>query len=440
MTVEAQEDMSFGRISAVARDSVADRLELRPGDELLSINGHPLRDVIDVRYYASEPLLRLRVRQEGNVRLFEVERRYDEPLGVEFVEPVFDRIRRCNNRCEFCFVSQMPRGLRPSLYVKDDDYRYSFLFGSYVTLSNLTEADWKRIYEQHLSPLYVSVHATEPDLRRQFLGNPDAPDVLNQLGRLAEMDVVVHTQIVVRPGVNDGSHLDRSIRDLAELHPAIRSVSIVPVGLTQYHRFDCRLHTETEMRAVLDRVSVWQSRLHEKLGVTFAYLSDEWYLRLGEDVPPIEHYDDLDLTENGVGLVRRFLETQQQPLRSRISDLESPTLVTGALFAPVLRSAVAGLPAQVVSVPNRFFGESVTVAGLLTAQDVIEELMSRDGDGVVVLPKAMFAGPEGQSLDEMWPADVKQALGRPVVVGATSDAVRAYRGRTGPADLTESQA
>lgn len=432
MTVGSPEDTPTGRISAVAKDSLADRLGFRPGDELLSINEHPLRDVIDVRYYASDPFLRMKAHREGALRIFEGERKYDEPLGLEFAEPVFDRIRRCNNRCEFCFVAQMPPGLRPSLYVKDDDYRYSFLFGSYITLSNLTEADWERIAEQHLSPLYVSAHATEPALRRRFLGNPDAPDILEQLGRLAEMGIVIHTQIVLRPGVNDGSHLDHSIRDLAGLYPAVRSVSIVPVGLTQFHRFDCRLHTATEMRAALDRVSGWQARLREELGVTFAYLSDEWYLRLGEGVPSIEHYDNLDLTENGVGLVRRFLDREEEMLRSQLSNLESPTLVTGTLFAPVLRSAVGGLSAEVVSVPNRFFGESVTVAGLLTAQDVIEQLEGRDDDGVVVLPAVMFAGPEGQSLDQMWPADVEQVLGRPVVIGATTDAARTSR-RMAPA-------
>lgn len=427
MTIGSQQGTSFGHISAVATDSLADRLGLRPGDELLSINGHPVRDVIDVRCYASEPLLRLRVRREGDLRLLEAERRYDEPLGLEFAEPVFNHIRRCNNQCEFCFVTQMPQGLRPSLYLKDDDYRYSFLFGSYITLSNLTEADWQRIDEQRLSPLYVSVHATELDLRRQFLGNPDAPDILEQLGRLAEMGILVHTQIVVRPGVNNGSHLDRSISELAGLYPAVRSVSVVPVGLTRYHRFDCRLHTEAEMRAVLDRVSGWQARLREELGVTFAYLSDEWYLRLGEDVPPIEHYNGLDLTENGVGLVRRFLDREEQMLKSLLSDLGSPTLVTGTLFAPVLRSAVVGFPADVVAVPNRFFGESVTVAGLLTAQGVIEYLKGRDVDGDVVLPAVMFAGPEGQSLDEMWPVDVEEALTRRVVIGETSDSVRISR-------------
>ncbi len=404
-----------GVISTVVPDGLVDRLGLEAGDELLSINGHPVRDVIDVRFYGSDPTLRLRVRRSGETHLFEAERRYDEPLGLTFVEPIFDRVRRCNNHCEFCFIAQMPQGLRPSLYVKDDDYRTSFLFGSYVTLTNLTQADWKRIEEQHLSPLYVSVHATETDLRRRFLDNPDAPNVLAQLRRLAQMDIVVHTQIVLRPGVNDRSHLDHSIEDLSALYPAVRSVSVVPLGLTKYHRFDCRLHTDAEVREVLDQVTDWQAWLRDRLGVAFVYLSDEWYLRLGEEVPPMAHYDDLDLTENGVGLVRRFLDLQGEKLMALISHLDSPTLVTGTLFAPVLQAAVAGSRADVVSVVNRFFGESVTVTGLLTAKDVIAQLEGQDLGQVVVLPPVVFGGPEGQSLDGMWPTDVEQALDRRVI-------------------------
>lgn len=406
-----------GLISAVAPGSLADRLGLKSGDELLSVNGHPVRDVIDVLYYASDPLIRMQIRRLGGTRLFEAERRHDEPLGLTFVEPIFDRVRRCNNHCEFCFVAQMPKGLRSSLYIRDDDYRTSFLFGSYVTLTNLTEADWERIEEQHLSPLYVSVHATETDLRRRFLGNPAAPDVLVQLQRLAAMNIVMHTQIVLRPGVNAGCHLQRSIEDLVALYPAVRSVSIVPVGLTEYHRFNCRLHTDAEMRTVLEQVKGQQAWLRDRLGVDFVYLSDEWYLRLGEAVPPMARYDDLDLAENGVGLVRQFLDSEERKLASLISDLDGPTVVTGTLFAPVLRAALAGLGAEVVSVVNGFFGESVTVAGLLTAGDVIAQLDGRDLGEAVVLPPAMFGGPAGQSLDEMWPKDVERALGRPVIAG-----------------------
>jgi putative radical SAM enzyme (TIGR03279 family) len=423
-----QEHGPYGRISAVSPGSLARRVGLQPGDQLLSINGHRLRDAIDVQYYASEPLLDLRVRRGGEVIVIEVERRYQEPLGLDFSQPLFDRIRRCNNHCEFCFVAQMPHGLRPSLYVRDDDYRMSFLFGSYVTLTNLTEADWARIEEQHLTPLYVSVHATDPDLRRRLLRNPRAPDVIAQLRRLADLDVEVHTQIVVRAGVNDGAHLDRSIGDLAHLYPSVRSLSVVPLGVTRYHRFDCRIPTDAEMREILARVTRWQIQLRGRLGVNFAYLSDEWYLRLGEDVPPLEAYDGLDLTENGVGLVAAF-DGQRRRLRSAIHDLGSVTLVTGTLFAPTLRAAVAGLHADVVPVVNRFFGPSVTVAGLLTAADVIAQLEDRDLGQMLLLPPAMFAGPDGQSLDDMWPREVARALGRPVQVGInTHDEVGAPAG------------
>lgn len=418
MKTGVQAVTTCGLITAVAAGSLGRRLGLKPGDELLAVNGHAVRDVIDVRFYASYPSVELEIRRRGRVHRVEAERRYGEALGLTFDDSIFDQVRRCDNRCEFCFVAQMPPGLRSSLYVRDDDYRVSFLAGSYVTLTNLTDADWQRIDEQHLTPLYVSVHATEPDLRRRFLGNPEAPDVLKQLRRLADIGITVHTQIVVRPGMNDGSHLDRSIADLAELHPAVRSVSIVPVGLTRYHRYDCRLHSDEEVREVVERVTHRQQALRTRLGSTFAYLADEWYLTLGQTVPRASHYDDLDLTENGVGLVRQFLEQGVERLASRIAELDDPTVVTATLFAPVLRRSLAGTEAGVVPIVNRFFGQSITVAGLLTVEDVVEQLRDRGGNGPFVLPPEMFGGPEGQSVDEAWPADVEEALGREVVVPA----------------------
>jgi len=389
---------------------------LRAGDELLAINEQPVRDVIDVQFYSAEEHLALRVRRDGREFTLEIERQYAEPLGLEFAQPTFDGLRRCNNRCEFCFVNQMPPGLRPSLYVKDDDYRHSFLFGNYVTLTNLDEGDWTRIGEQRLSPLYVSVHATDLDLRRRILRHSAAPDVMAQLRRIADAGVEVHTQIVALPGLNDGPHLERSIADLAALYPAVRSVSVVPVGLTKYHRGGCRVYTAAEMRIVLKQVTGWQARLRERLGVRFVYLADEWYLRLGEEVPPVEAYDGLDLTENGVGLVRRFLESVDRAPGSRTVSHGSQTLVTGVLFAPILRSVV-GSATDVFPVVNRFFGPTVTVAGLLTGRDVVEQLATRRLSGVVLLPAAMFGGPEGQTLDEMWPRQIGEALGLEVRVG-----------------------
>lgn len=415
--------MFRGLITGVAPGSLAARVGLQPGDEIDSINGHPLRDVIDVRFYGAEEHLTLRFKRDGEEITVQADRGYDEPLGLEFAEPTFDGIRRCTSNCEFCFISQMPApasqsvGLRSSLYVKDDDYRLSFLTGSFITLTNLDESDWARIGEQHLSPLYVSVHTTDSDLRRRMLRNPAAPDVVAQLQRLGDLGIEVHAQIVVIPGLNDGPHLARSISDLAELYPAVRSASVVAVGLTKFHKGTCRAHTDAEMRVVLDQVTGWQMRLRERLGVGFAYLSDEWYLRLGEEVPPAEAYDRLDLAENGVGLVRGF-QISDLGLRSAASGLEATTLVTGELFAPVLRRAIADVPnVQIVPVVNRFFGETVTVAGLLTGRDVIEQLRGRKLGDVVMLPPAMFGGPDGQSLDEMWPQEVTEALGRKVVVG-----------------------
>lgn len=423
--------MTGGEIAAVAPGSLGARIGLRPGDRLLAINGEPVRDVIDVQFLAAEEELELEIEREGEAIAFEARRRYDEPLGLSFARPTFDvAIRRCNNHCEFCFVAQMPPGLRPWLYVKDDDYRHSFLFGNYVTLTNLTPADWERIEDQYLSPLYVSVHATDPALRWRVLRNPTAPDVMAQLHRLAEIGVEVHTQIVVTPGLNDGPHLDRSIGDLARLYPAVRSLSVVPVGLTRYHRGGCRVHTLAEMRAVFDQVTAWQRRLQPDLGARFAYLSDEWYLRLGEPVPPAAAYDGLDLTENGVGLVRRFLDRGGIP---EIEPERSATLVTGTLFAPTLAQAVAERSnMEVVPVVNHFFGETVTVAGLLTARDVIAQLQERPLGDLVVLPAAMFGGPDGQSLDEMWPEDVAEALGRPVVVNPLAGRAAAATPPTAP--------
>jgi putative radical SAM enzyme (TIGR03279 family) len=411
--------MPAGLIATVAPGSLAERVGLRPGDELLSINDLPVRDAIDVRFYAAEERLALRVRRQGRGTFtVKAERRYNEPLGLAFEQPTFDGVRRCANRCEFCFVTQMPPRLRRSLYVKDDDYRYSFLFGSYVTLTGLDEADWQRIGEQHLSPLYVSVHATDFDLRRRILNRADAADVMDQLRRLVDLEIEVHTQIVVIPGLNDGPHLDRSIGELAGFYPGVRSVSVVPVGLTRFHGGGCRVPTDAEMREVFRQVSEWQARLRAQVGAGIVYLSDEWYLRLGEDVPPLATYDGLDLAENGVGLTRQFLEAVGRGAGPRIADRGSRTLVTGVLFAPILQRVVAGSTAvDVVPIANDFFGQTVTVAGLLTGQDVVGQLRGRDLGNVVVLPPAMFGGPEGQSLDEMWPPAIGEALGREVAVG-----------------------
>ncbi len=414
-----------GIIAAVRTGSVAEELGLRPGDELLSINGHPLRDVIDYRFYGAEEELELVIRRDGQRLVCLLERSYGEELGIEFVEPTFDGIRRCNNRCPFCFVDQLPRGMRRSLYVKDDDYRLSFLFGNFVTLTNLTEADWQRLAEQRLSPLYVSVHATDLALRRRLLGNPSAPDVLQQIGRLGELGIRVHAQIVLVPGLNDGEHLARTVADLAALHPTVQSIAVIPVGLTKHRPPGLRPYTPDEARAIVTQVESWQRQYRARYGVGLVYAADEWYLLAGKEVPQAEEYDGFPQLENGVGLTRLLLDERLQITGGGL-QVGKVTLVCGTLIAPVLEALVAewgksvAFPQSVViPVENRFFGPTVTVSGLLVGRDVIEALRGRDLGEVVFLPRAMFDAAGERTLDDMSPAEIEERLGTRVEVAGT---------------------
>ena len=424
-----------GRIAAV--EGLAAEIGLRPGDELLAVNEHPVRDVIDVQFHAAEPVLEFLIRRDGELWIYEAEREDNQALGLSFDRLTFDaEIRRCNNRCPFCFVTQMaPRGFRRSLTIKDDDYRHSFLEGNYVTLTNLSEEDWERIAAQRLSPLYLSVHATDLALRRILLGNPRAPDVMDQLCRLGEIGIEVHTQLVIVPGMNDGGWLERSVRDLAGFGPVVGSVSVVPVGLTRYHRRGLRSNTPAEAVALLGAIDGWQEAYLAQRGDRFIYATDEWYLLAGRPVPPLAHYRRLDaLQENGVGLVRLFLdgwETEKSRIcksarldQASTAGSESLTLVTGTLFAPVLREAaaeyaeLAGIRVEVRPVANKTLGETITVAGLLMGGDVVEALAGTDLGGRVVLPAVMFRGPDGVTLDDMSPEAIAAALGRPVALAA----------------------
>jgi putative radical SAM enzyme (TIGR03279 family) len=423
-----------GLIVSVAPQGLAAELGLRPGDELLSINGRLLHDVIDVQFFSAEEQLELLLRRDGELIRRRVERDYERPLGIEFAHPTFDTdIRRCNNLCEFCFVLQTPPRMRRTLYIKDDDYRYSFLQGHYVTLTNLSKEDWERIEEQHLSPLYISVHATELELRRKVLRNPSAPDVMAQLRWLGERGIETHTQIVVTPELNDGQHLGRSIADLAALWPAVRSISVVPVGITKHHKYGLRPNTLAEARLIFDKMTSWQEKLLAELGARFVYLTDEWYLVLEEPIPPAAEYDDLALQENGLGMVRDFLDAWQtvkgqlardRSLRPEAASggVQRATLVTGALFARTLEQVAAefsrltGISLEVAPMVNQRLGETITVSGLLMGQDVIDQLRGRDLGGLVVMPRIMFDHPDGISLDDVAPDQIAGALNRPVVL------------------------
>jgi putative radical SAM enzyme (TIGR03279 family) len=331
--------------------------------------------------------------------------------------------------------------MRRTLYIKDDDYRYSFLFGHFVTLTNLSEHDWNRLIEQHLSPLYVSVHATDLELRRQCLRNPTAPDIMAQLRELSEHNFEVHTQLVITPGVNDGEAMERSIRDLATLWPTVQSISVVPVGLTNHHKYGLRTVSRAEATATLDTCERLQGEFRAKFGVGFVYPTDEWFLIDGRTLPPLDWYDGLALHENGLGMVRSFLDEWNQVRAHELANLQprvrSVTLVTATLFGPVLEKAAAelaaqtGLNVQVRAIKNTKLGEGITVAGLLMGEDVITQLQdSGDPGDLIVLPRIMFDHPDGISLDDKSPLTIAEALNRPVVLAdQMGDVIDALQGK-----------
>jgi len=367
------------------------------------------------------------IERGGQRHRLEVERGYGQELGLEFAKPLFDGLRECNNGCPFCFVRQLPKGLRPSLYVRDDDYRFSFLLGNFVTLTNLAEEDWRRIGEQRLSPLFVSIHATHLPTRRRMLGNPAAPDIMAQLRRLGEMGIGVHGQIVVWPGVNDGDVLRSSIEDLASLWPTVLTLAIVPVGLTRYHRGPVRSLRPDEAAGILDVAGSFRRSLRRRLGHTWLYPSDEIYLLAERPIPGAALYDDDAQRENGVGLVRTLLDDWDRVSRPpliRPTRSDRVTLVCGQLVAPFLVRMAAQLTQRsgtefaVVPVANRFFGPRVTVSGLLTAQDVLAALASRDLGGCLFLPRAMFDAQGLLTLDGFTLEDMAEKLGVPTALAS----------------------
>ena len=391
---------------------------LRPGDRLVAINGHVLRDVIDYYFYAADERLELEVQRAGERLAFVVDREYGEDFGVHFTEDVFDGLRRCSNSCAFCFVDQMPPGLRRSLYVKDDDYRHSFLHGNFVTLSNWTEEDWERVEEQHLSPLYISVHSTDSETRRHMLCNPRVPDILQQLRRLAAMGIEMHTQIVVVPGFNDGNQLERTVSDLTALFPAVRSIGVVPVGLTKYHTGKVRLLTAEEEGEIVGAITHWQKENRDHLGVGLVYPSDELYLRTRHNIPPAEEYDGFPQLENGIGLVRLLLDEWEALNRAwpGVAARGRATVVCGTLIAPTLGwicrelQERAGLDITVEPVANEFLGPTVTVSGLLAGRDVLHALQGQELGDVVFVPRSMFEATGQATLDGVTKEEMEASL------------------------------
>jgi putative radical SAM enzyme (TIGR03279 family) len=448
----------YGWVREVTPEGPADLAGVQPGDLLRTINGRTVRDLVDYQFYAAEDELLLEVERNGRRLEILVAKDADEEMGILFGEEPAPFIRICANKCVFCFIKGLPEqrtaqrglplGMRDSLYIKDDDYRYSFLFGNFITLSNLKEQDWRRLEEQRLSPLYVSVHTTNPELRRKMVDGPRSGEIVEQIQRLGEMGIQCHTQLVLCPQINDGDELDRSVAELAELRPTVQSISVVPVGLTKYNNMlkvgalpPMRPYSVAEAEAVMARVAPWQERFAAESGshgLPFVYLSDEWYYTMKRPFPPARHYGEYAQIENGVGMTRKLLDDWRHGKRSLHSKGMSARLprigvITSTMAEPemakMMREAarLTGLEIRVVAVENQFFGPLVTVAGLLTAQDTLDAIAARfadfTGDDLLLLPRVMLDNAGARFLDDMSVEEFTAQIQPQVTFAKTADEI-----------------
>jgi len=414
-------------IHRVEIGSIAEEAGLLSGDRIVTINGEPVRDLIDFRFLETDENLSIEVKKAGGEDwLLEVEKDFDQSLGVDFGAGGFGRTIRCANKCVFCFVDQMPPGMRETLYVKDDDYRLSFWNGNFITLTNLGDEALRRIARQRLSPLYISAHATNPALREKILGNPGAALIMEQLRYLAGAGIETHTQVVLCPGLNDGRELERTAADLAGLWPAVRSLAVAPVGLTRFRQglHPLRVFTREEARGLVRWIALKQEEYLRDLDYPFIFASDEFYLMSGEPVPPAERYADFPQTENGVGLTRLFMDEWEEVLDGlpRETFPRRVTLATGLLGEKALRpvadrlNQIKGLEVSVKVIKNNFFGRRVTVAGLLTGGDLLGQIQSEEAGDLLALPAVMLRKDEPVFLDDITPRELARRLKTRVAV------------------------
>ncbi|PLX89753.1 MAG: DUF512 domain-containing protein [Desulfuromonas sp.] len=414
------------KIEGLSPGSAAAREGLQAGDELISINGRKIVDILDYHLALDGDLLKIEALRDGSERLhFELENEAHLDLGLHVQHPDPEH---CGNTCLFCFVHQLPAGLRKTLYIKDEDYRFSYLYGSYVTLSNIDQLAMQRIVDEQLSPLYVSVHATDDNLRAQLLGRQSQP-ILELLHHLTSAGIEIHTQIVICPGINDGSVLKRSIEALYQLAPGVRSLAIVPVGLTRFRKNLPVLRTLTRAEAaeIVEMVSVYQRRFLAHGGTRFVFAADELYLQADHKFPELEDYEDLWQLENGVGMIAQFRREAAEVLaESEPLELDRVTVLTGYSFALELKTFVAqlseatGVRVDVCPIRNRFFGEQVTVAGLLTGQDLLDQLSGKDLGSALLLPEVMLKDAGNLFLDDLSLSDIEAKLHLPVIKIASS--------------------
>ena len=401
-------------ISNITEDGIARKIGIKKGDVILSINENPVKDVIDYMYWSKDSAINLKIQRSNKTHSFKITEREGIPLGVE-IKPF--RIKTCRNKCLFCFVNQLPKGMRKTLYLKDDDYRMSFIYGNYITLTNLSASDKKRIIAQKLSPLYISVHTTNNDLRKKMLGNPKAPNVLKEILEFTTYKIRLHAQIVLCPGLNDGEELSRTIKDLQKFYPYVASIAVVPVGLTKYKKAGIKPVEKPDAIKAVETVKNFRRRFKKRHGDPIVHLADELYLKAEAAFPPFKEYGDLPQIENGVGLIPSFLHCSKKlKLPKKIKPVKA-AVVTGASFMPYLEefagklNSIEGLGLDVFKVENKFFGPTVTVAGLLTGKDILKTIVGKIKADCLLVPDVMLKEGSDMFLDNVSLNDIEESLG-----------------------------
>ena len=419
--------MSLTRIASVDPHSPARKAGVRPGERLTHINGHPIVDVLDYKFYAYDPRLELTLTDgAGASRTLRVRKEEGEDLGLNFESYLMDRARSCANQCIFCFVDQMPPGMRDTLYFKDDDARLSFLMGNYITLTNLSRREIQRVMDLRISPINISVHATDPALRTAMLKNPRAGECLSVMEQFARAGIEMNCQIVACSGVNDGPALEATLADLSALYPAVTSVAVVPVGLTRFREGLCRIdpYTREQAAALIDQVEGFAAAFLAGHGTRLAWCSDEFYLIAGRPLPEKAYYEELNQLENGVGMLRLLLHQAQLALEDE-GETEAPpfAIATGLSAAPFVQEIIdkvgekcGNIKGTVYPIVNRFFGETITVSGLITGADLLEQLRGRELGQRLLIPDNMLRAGERVFLDDVTVEQLEEALGVPVVV------------------------
>lgn len=433
-----------GLIASVAGGSLADELGLLAGDRIVSVDGRPVIDFIDFQFHAQSESVALEVARGDRVDLLELDLEGDEYWGITFADATFDGVRICENACPFCFIKQIPKGMRKSLYVMDDDFRYSMLYGSFVTLTNLSDEDWDRIETERIGPLHVSVHATNPELRVALVGNPKGAKILDDLARLEAAGIDFHAQLVLCPGINDGDELDRSLTDLSQFK-RLRSIAGVPVGLTRHglerqskqlrnsrdcmrnlssRKIEVRRYEPWEAEAVIEQSEAWQRRFRSERGETFFYLGDEFYLMTGRQVPPTSQYDGFPQIEDGIGITRHLLENLAGVMRRTKPETlrgAQGIVACGTLIGDTMRSAVGemnerlGTELDVVVIENEYLGTEINVSGLLTGQDFTRALAGKTAGRPVYITSRAISDRTHTLLDDTTLSDLSAAIGSDVV-------------------------